>query len=65
MRYIKSMNNSQKSICNDKVNITVVVSRKELDAIDAFLKPFCGSRGPFIKQIVLEKIGYKEKEAAE
>lgn len=59
------MNNSQKSTCNDKVNITVVVSRKELEAIDTFLKPFCGSRGPFIKQLVLEKIGYKEKETAE
>lgn len=49
---------------NDKFNITITVSKCELNAIDAFLKPLCGKRGPFIKQIVLEKIGYKEKEAA-
>lgn len=59
------MNNSQKSIYSDKVNITVVVNRQELEAIDAFIKPFCGSRGPFIKKIVLDKIGYTAQQEAE
>lgn len=43
---------------NQKTNITVIVSKQELDAIDAYLRPFCGSRGPFIRQLVLDKIGY-------
>lgn len=47
---------------NAKTNITVVVSAQELAAIDAYLRPFCGSRGPFIRQLVLDKIGYKPSE---
>ena len=47
---------------NAKTNITVVVSAQELAAIDAYLRPLCGSRGPFIRQLVLDKIGYKPAE---
>ena len=48
-----------------KMNITVVVSKHELEAIDAYLRPFCGSRGPFIRQLVLDKIGYTPAKEAE
>lgn len=49
----------------NKFNITVTVNKHELKAIDDFLKPFCGSRGPFIKKIVLDKIGYTAQQEAE
>ena len=45
-----------------KYNITVAVSANELAAIDRYLQPLCGKRGPFIRQIILEKVGYKPEE---
>lgn len=53
------MNNSQMSK-KTTVNITVVVTTEEMDAINEYLRPFCGSKGPFIRQLVLDKIGYKQ-----
>lgn len=53
------------NIVKPKINITVAISPDELRAIDNYLKPMCGKRGPFIKQAVLDKIGYKPKEEAD
>lgn len=47
------------------ISITLTVSPDELRAIDNYLKPLFGKRGPFIRQTVLDKIGYKPKEEAD
>lgn len=50
------------NVVEQKFNITVTVSANELAAIDRYLQPLCGKRGPFIRQIILEKVGYKPEE---
>lgn len=57
MKHVQNVVNAK------KYNITVVVSHEELAAIDEYLRPFCGSRGPFIRQLVLEKVGFKPENA--
>ena len=47
------------NVVEQKFNITVTVSANELAEIDRYL---CGKRGPFIRQIILEKVGYKPEE---
>jgi len=59
--YIRSMKQNYNCV-TAKYNITVTVSEKELAAIDRYLQPLCGKRGPFIRQIILEKVGYKPEE---
>lgn len=59
--YIRSMKQNYNCV-TAKYNITVTVSANELAAIDRYLRPLCGKRGPFIRQIILEKVGYKPKE---
>ena len=50
------------NVIEQKFNITVTVSANELAAIDRYLRPLCGKRGPFIRQVILEKVGYKPEE---
>lgn len=50
------------NVVEQKFNITVTVSANELAAIDRYLRPLCGKRGPFIRQVILEKVGYKPEE---
>ncbi len=59
--YIRSMKQNYNCV-TAKYNITVTVSEEELAAIDRYLQPLCGKRGPFIRQIILEKVGYQPKE---
>ena len=59
--YIRSMKQNYNCV-TAKYNITVTVSANELAAIDRYLQPLCGKRGPFIRQIILEKVGYKPTE---
>lgn len=64
IKYKLGMKHEQNTV-SGKFNITVTVSEHELSAIDAYLRPFCGSRGPFIRQLVLDKIGYTPAKEAE
>ena len=50
------------NVIEQKFNITVTVSANELAAIDRYLRPLCGKRGPFIRQVILEKVGYNPEE---
>ena len=58
--YIRNVEHNYNSVVQ-KYNITVTVSEEELAAIDRYLQPLCGKRGPFIRKIILEKVGYQSE----